>query len=54
MRAVATIPADTVYGVESFDLPVNVDVFDTRGVKVFDAIITIWVSPKPVRGKKAA
>ena len=46
LRAVATIDPATVYGPEGFDLPVNVDVFDTRGQKVFDAVITIWVTAK--------
>ena len=46
MRAVATIAPDTVYGPTGFDLPVTVDVFDTEGVKVFDAVITVWVTPK--------
>ena len=46
MRAVATIDPATVYGPTGFDLPVNVDVFDTEGQKVFDAVITIWVTPK--------
>jgi len=46
MRAVATISPDTVYGPEGFDLPVQVDVFDTAGEKVFDAVITIWVTAK--------
>ncbi|MES2684152.1 MAG: hotdog fold domain-containing protein [Pseudomonadota bacterium] len=46
LRAVATIDPATVYGAEGFDLPVNVDVFDTRGQKVFDAVITIWVTAK--------
>jgi len=46
LRAVATIDPATVYGAAGFDLPVAVDVFDTRGEKVFDAVITIWVTPK--------
>jgi len=46
MRAVATIDPKTVYGPAGFDLPVTVDVFDTAGVKVFDAVITVWVTPK--------
>lgn len=46
MRAVATIDPATVYGPAGFDLPVNVDVFDTEGQKVFDAVITIWVTAK--------
>lgn len=46
LTATATIPPSTVYGAEGFDLPVQVDVLDTRGIKVFDAVITIWVTPK--------
>lgn len=46
MRAVATIDPATVYGPAGFDLPVQVDVFDTAGEKVFDAVITIWVTAK--------
>lgn len=46
LRAVATIDSATAYGPTGFDLPVNVDVFDTAGEKVFDAIITIWVTAK--------
>ena len=46
LRAVATIDPATVYGSAGFELPVNVDVLDTRGEKVFDAIITIWVTAK--------
>lgn len=46
LRAVATIDPKTVYGPTGFELPVAVDVFDTRGEKVFDAVITIWVTPK--------
>lgn len=46
LRAVATIDPATVYGPAGFDLPVQVDVFDTRGEKVFDAVITIWVTAK--------
>lgn len=46
LKAVATIDPATVYGEGGFELPVGVDVFDTRGEKVFDAVITIWVTPK--------
>lgn len=46
LRAVATIDPATVYGADGFELPVAVDVFDTDGEKVFDAVITIWVTPK--------
>lgn len=46
LRAVATIDPQTIYGAASFGLPVQVDVFDTRGEKVFDAVITIWVTAK--------
>lgn len=46
LRAVATIDPATVYGPAGFDLPVKVDVLDTRGEIVFDATITIWVTAK--------
>ncbi|MDO9451985.1 MAG: hotdog fold domain-containing protein [Stagnimonas sp.] len=46
LRAVATIDPKTVYGPAGFDLPVKVDVLDTRGEIVFDAIINIWVTAK--------
>ncbi len=46
LKAVATIDPATVYGSAGFELPVAVDVFDTHGEKVFDAVITIWVTPK--------
>ncbi len=46
LRAVATIDSKTSYGPAGFELPVQVDVFDTHGEKVFDAVITIWVTAK--------
>ena len=46
MRAVATIDPATVYGPAGFDLPVQVDVFDTAGEKVFDAVLTIGGTAK--------
>ena len=49
LRAVATIDPATVYGAAGFDLPVKVEVFDTRNEMVFDAVITIWVTAKKAR-----
>ena len=46
LRAIACIDPATIYGPAGFDLPVNIDVFDIRGEKVFDAVITIWVTAK--------
>jgi acyl-coenzyme A thioesterase PaaI-like protein len=31
----------------AYDLPINVDVLDQSGVKVFHAEIRMWLSPKP-------
>jgi len=48
-RAVATPAVPLVAAEAGYDFPVNVDVFDPAGEKVFNALITMWVSPKPAR-----
>jgi len=45
-RAVATPTVPLVASDAGYDFPVNVDVFDPAGDKVFNALITMWVSPK--------
>jgi len=45
-RGVATPLVPIVSSEAGYDLPVNVDVFDPAGEKVFNAVITMWVSPK--------
>jgi len=45
LRAVATLPVDTAFA-EARELPIPVEVFDTRGERVFTAVITCWISPK--------
>ncbi|GAB2496708.1 hotdog fold domain-containing protein [Arenimonas alkanexedens] len=47
MRAVATPMIPIVSATESYGLPINVDVHDPAGQKVFHAEITMWLSPKP-------
>ena len=46
MRGVATPEIAIVSAIAGYDLPVNVDVFDTAGDKVFHARILMWMSPK--------
>lgn len=45
MRGVATPMREIVAAEAGYELPVNVDVFDPAGDKVFNALITMWVSP---------
>ncbi|MBP6597091.1 MAG: DUF4442 domain-containing protein [Arenimonas sp.] len=47
MRAVATPTIPIVSATNAYDLPINVDVFDPAGEKVFNAEIRMWLSPKP-------
>lgn len=49
MHAVATPMIPIVSSGAGYDLPVNVDVLDTAGDKVFHAEIRMWMSPKPVK-----
>jgi uncharacterized protein (TIGR00369 family) len=46
MRAVATPVVPIVSAAAGYDLPVNVDVFDPAGERVFNAEIRMWLSPK--------
>lgn len=46
LRGVATPEIPIVSASEGYDLPVNVDVLDAAGDKVFHARITMWLSPK--------
>lgn len=46
MRGIATPEIPIVSATEGYDLPVNVDVLDTNGDKVFNARILMWLSPR--------
>ena len=46
LRGVATPEIPIVSAREGYDLPVNVDVTDAAGDKVFNARIAMWLSPK--------
>ena len=48
-RAVATPVIPLVASDSGYELPVNVDVFDPAGERVFNAEIRMWVSPLPKR-----
>ena len=52
LHAAATPAIPVVRATESYDLPVNVDVLDDAGEKVFQAEIRMWLSPKPVRSAR--
>jgi acyl-coenzyme A thioesterase PaaI-like protein len=45
-RGVATPAIPIVSAAAGYDLPVNVDVFDPAGERVFNAVVTMWLSPK--------
>ena len=45
-RGVATPLAPIASAPAGYDLPVNVDVFDPAGDRVFNAVITMWLSPR--------
>lgn len=47
MSATATPMIAIVSSDSGYDLPVNVDVLDESGEKVFHAEIRMWMSPKP-------
>lgn len=49
MRGVATPNIPLVSRDTGYDLPVNVDVFDPAGERVFTAEIRMWLSPKPAK-----
>ena len=46
MRSVATPEIPIVSAEAGYELPVNVDVFDPAGDKVFNAQVRMWLSPK--------
>ena len=48
-RGVATPLVPIVATDAGYDLPVNVDVSDAAGERVFNAVVTMWLSPKPTR-----
>ena len=48
-RGVATPTRPIVSAAAGYDLPVNVDVFDVAGERVFNAVVTMWLSPRPAR-----
>ncbi len=48
-RAVATPTIPLVVSDVGYDLPINVDVFDPSGEKVFNAEIRMWLTPAPQR-----
>jgi acyl-coenzyme A thioesterase PaaI-like protein len=47
MRAVATPTVSLTTRSSGYELPINVDVFDPAGERVFNADIRMWLSPKP-------
>jgi len=47
LRGVATPAIPIVSAKEGYELPVNVDVLDAAGERVFNAVIAMWVSPRP-------
>jgi hypothetical protein len=47
MHGIATPMIPIVSTSESYDLPINVDILDSVGQKVFHAEIRMWLSPKP-------
>jgi acyl-coenzyme A thioesterase PaaI-like protein len=49
MRGIATPNIPIISSTTSYDLPINVDVLDAAGDKVFHAEIRMWLSPKPVK-----
>jgi len=54
MRGVATPAIPLVASESGYELPVNVDVFDPAGERVFNAEIRMWLSPRKVPGPDAA
>jgi acyl-coenzyme A thioesterase PaaI-like protein len=49
LRGVATPMIPLVVSESGYELPVNVDVTDRAGDKVFHAEIRMWLSPKPAK-----
>jgi acyl-coenzyme A thioesterase PaaI-like protein len=48
LRGVATPEIPIVSAQEGYDLPVNVEVVNAQGERVFNARIAMWLSPRPV------
>jgi acyl-coenzyme A thioesterase PaaI-like protein len=46
MRAVATPTIPLVASTTGYELPVNVDIYDPSGERVFNAEIRMWLSPR--------
>jgi hypothetical protein len=46
LRGIATPEIPIASAAEGYDLPVNVDVLDSAGDKVFQARILMWLSPR--------
>jgi acyl-coenzyme A thioesterase PaaI-like protein len=46
MRGIATPEIPIVSATAGYDLPVNVDVLDAQGERVFNARILMWLSPR--------
>ncbi len=49
LRGIATPAVPIISSSTSYELPVNVDVLNAQGDKVFHAEIRMWLSPKPVK-----
>ncbi|WP_313272961.1 hotdog fold domain-containing protein [Stenotrophomonas sp.] len=49
LTAVATPELPIISAEHGYDLPVRVRVCDAAGVEVFQAVIAMWVSPRPRR-----
>lgn len=49
LKAVATPQQPIISAEHGYDLPVQVSVTDAAGTEVFQAIIAMWVSPRPSR-----
>jgi acyl-coenzyme A thioesterase PaaI-like protein len=47
MHGIATPMTPIISSTSGYDLPVNVDVLNDAGEKVFHAEIRMWMSPKP-------
>ena len=46
MRGVATPQVPLVVADAGYDVPVSVDVFAPDGTRVFNAVVTMWLSPR--------
>jgi uncharacterized protein (TIGR00369 family) len=54
LRAIATPAIPLVASETPYELPVNVDVHDAGGERVFNAEIRMWLSPRKVPGSDAS